>query len=266
MSASSHHEAQNLDRIRTIYRTSFAPALDRLLETRWFSMHGFMSLASDRSLLSQFEHYIATIPHASNIGNQEARLIWALLSMCRRRPGESIADLVNGPADNFDGDEIASKRLRIVEALITGCHLDVNPITPNINTCEDQPCALIQQLMSREREFWFHVGQFASASPKANPEASRTMCVREEESLHRCRALLDRLENRDLLYSVMLMRHIGDRNFNAIPDAVQIDLWKNWTTASSFLLLGSQGQANSLVTRRFSAMALGPWTIDVDSE
>ncbi len=164
-----------------------------------------------------------------------------------------MADFVNGPADSLDGDETASKRLEIVEALITGNHLTVNPLIP---THEDGPCNLAKQLKSRQNDFWFHVGQFVTAMPQDTPEAAQAMRDREEGCLHKCRALLDHLESRDMLYSIMLMRHVGELNFGARLAEGQDCMWKDWTQASGYLILSSRGQATSLVMMRFASMAL----------
>lgn len=258
VSGSSHLESQNIEAIRTIYNTSFAPGLDRLLETRWFSADGFMSLVSDRTVLSQFENYVAAIPNSTSIANQEARLVWALLCMCRRRPpGGSIADFVNGPADNLDGDETASKRLNILEALITGERLTTNPFVQNSETSEGPASALSRHLKSREQEFWFSVGQFASATTDYVPERGRGINAVEEECLHKCRMLLDNYENRDVLYSIMLMRHIGEIYDGQVAD---MDAIKNWMTAEGFLFSQSEGQATNMVMTRFCSMALRPWS------
>ena len=164
-----------------------------------------------------------------------------------------MADFVNGPADSLDGDEIASKRLEIVEALITGKHLTVNPLTP---THEDNPSLLTEQLKSRQDNFWFHVGQFVTAMPQDSPEAARAMRDMEEGCLHKCRALLDNRENRDLMYSIMLMRHVGELSSGARVAESQDRIGKDWVQASGHLILSSRGQATNLVMMRFASMAL----------
>lgn len=260
-SDSSHRESQNVEAIKAIYSTSFAPGLDRLLETRWFSTDGFMSLVSDRSVLSQFENYVAAIPTSTNIANQEARLLWALLCMCRRRPpGGSIADFVNGPVDNLDGDEIASKRLDIVEALITAGRLTTNPLKSKPESSNDPTSALGQQLKAREDEFWFSIGQFVSALPVSTTtlEASRAINAIEEEHVSKCRRLLDNFENRDVLYSMMLLRHIGETTIEA---EAGYDTTRNWMTAQGFLESQAQGQATNIVMKRFCSMAQRPWSV-----
>lgn len=259
VSASSHQESQNVEAIRTIYTTSFAPGLDRLLETHWFSTNGWISLISDRSVLSQFENYVAAIPNTSSIANQEARLVWALLCMCRRRPpGGSIADFVNGPADNLDGDELASKRLDIVEALITAKNLSTNPLPPNAEAGDDPPTAFRKQLNSREHDFWFDVGAFVSTVPASNPNFGRAITAIEKGCLYRCRTLLDSFENRDVLYSIMLMRHIGETYREA---DVGVDVTRDWSTAYQLLTSQSEGRATNVVMTRFCSMALRPWAV-----
>ena len=255
VSASSHHESQNGEALRTIYNTSFAPGLDRILETRWFSTDGYVSLASDRSLLTQFENYVAAISSPSSVANQEARLVWALLCMCRRRPLPGFAgEFINDREHALDGDEVAEKRLDIIEALITIRQLASNPLAesaepplnPSIPT-------LTQQLKTREQRFWLHVGEFASTS-NADGDAV-------ERILSKSRKLLDNFENRDVIYSIMLMRHIGEKwHDKQIEEAEDKRDTKDWLAANGFLESEAEGRAMNVVMKRFCSMALRAWS------
>jgi white-opaque regulator 2 len=255
VSASSHHESQNSEALRTIYNTSFAPGLDRLLETRWFSADGYMSLSSDRSLLTQFENYVAAISTSPSVVNQEARLVWALLGMCRRRPLPGFAgEFINDKEDTFDGDEVAEKRLDIIEALITGRQLASNPLAEDgaAAPVNPNPPTLAQQVKTREQNFWLHVGRFVSAS---GGDAV-------ERILSKSRKLLDNFENRDVIYSIMLMRHIGERwNNKQLGEAEDERDRKDWLAAKGFLASEAAGKAMSLVMKRFCSMALRAWSI-----
>jgi white-opaque regulator 2 len=252
VSASSHLESQNSEALRTIYNTSFAPGLDRLLETRWFSADGYMSLASDRSLRTQFENYVAAISSSSGVAKQEARLVWALLSMCRRRPLPGFAgEFINDKEDTLDGDEVAEKHLDTVEALLTGRKLASNPLAE----CAAAPAnlsspTLTQQLKTREQNFWLHVGEFVCA---ADADAI-------EGVLRKSRKLLDNFENRDVVYSIMLMRHIGEKwHDKLIVEAEDERDSKDWLAAKGFLESEAEGQAMNIVIKRVCSMALRAW-------
>ena len=255
VSASSHHESQNGEALRTIYNTSFATALDRLLETPWFSDDGYMSLVSDRSLLTQFENYVAAVSDSSSVANQEARLVWALLCMCRRRPLPGFAgEFINDKEHALDGDEVAEKRLDIIEALITGRQLASNPLVGNaVPSLNPSLSTLTQQLNNRSQDFWLHVGEFASTSDSDGDVVERI--------LSKSRKLLDNLENRDVIYSIMLMRHIGEKwPDKQIKEAEDERDTKDWLAAKGFLESEAEGQAMNVVMKRFCSMALRAWS------
>jgi hypothetical protein len=260
VSASSHHESQNGGAIHKIYNISFVAGLDKLLETSWFSDDGYMTLASDRSLLTQFEHYVAAVATSSSFTNQETRLVWALLCMCRRRlHGGVVSEFTIGPpitnekGDTFDGDEIAEKRLNIVEALITGHRLASNPLAATAEAPPNpSPPTLTHQLKTREQDFWLQVGEFVSTSDSA----------KLERILSKARKRLDNFENRDVIYSIMLMRHIGEKWHNKhIQDAGDDLDKKDWLAAKGFLENEAGGQAMNIVMRRFCSMALRAWSL-----
>jgi hypothetical protein len=260
VSASSHHESQNGGAIHKIYNTSFVAGLDKLLETSWFSDDGYMTLVSDRSLLAQFEHYVAAVASSSSFTNQEARLVWALLCMCRRRlHGGIVSEFTIGPpitnekGDTFDGDEVAEKRLNIVEALITGHPLASNPLAATAEVPPDSsPPTLAHQLKTREQDFWLQVGEFVSTSDP----------TKVERILSKARKRLDNFENRDVIYSIMLMRHIGEKWHNKqIQDAGDEVDKKDWLAAKGFLESEAGGQAMNIVMRRFCSMALRAWSL-----
>jgi hypothetical protein len=254
VSASSHDESQNSEALHKIYSISFATGLDRLLETSWFSGDGFMSLASDRSLLTQFENYVAAISHSSSVANQESRLVWALLCMCRRRPLPGFAgEFIDDREDTLDGDEFAEKRLDIIEALITARPLPSNPLAGSAEPSPNpSPQTLTEQLKRREQNFWLNVGKFVSTS-----DADAI-----ERILSKSRKLLDNFENRDIIYSIMLMRHIGEKwNEKQIGDAEDERDTKDWLAAKGFLQSEAEGQAMNIVMKRFCSMALRAWSV-----
>jgi white-opaque regulator 2 len=244
----------NSEALRTVYNTSFASGLDRLLETRWFSAGGYMSLSSDRPLLSQFENYIAAISSSSSTTKQEVRLVWALLCTCRRRPLPGFAgEFINDKEDTLDGDEVAEKRLDILEALITARQLTSNPLAGSAERPENPtPLTLSQQLKIREQNFWLHVGEFVCTS---DADAAGRI-------LSKCRKLLDNLENRDVIYSVMLMRHIGEKwHDKQIGEADDERDRKDWLAAKGFLQSEADGRAMNIVVKRFCAIALRAWNM-----
>lgn len=205
----------NLESIQQVYDIAFAPGLDKFLETgpvRWFVNHGFSHLVADRGLLAQFLLYLTITsnnfnpnqPENAATRSQEARITWALLNLVVKPAHDG-----NEEADKF------SRRIKAVEALLTGEPLtivkgsmadfihsedgamDVDPAT---TTYRDTSSALEKQVQRRSEEFWKCVEKFAE-SPRPSLES-----VDDPSSpLHQARELLEGLENRDILYSMMLL-------------------------------------------------------------
>lgn len=76
------------DTVEAVYNTFYAPALNKFLETRWYTESGLDSLRRDSQLLSEFVAFFRAAeigpedPSPPNLLAQETRLIWNLLSMC----------------------------------------------------------------------------------------------------------------------------------------------------------------------------------------
>jgi hypothetical protein len=179
--------------------------------------------------------------------------------MCRRRPLPGFSgEFINGPeftndkGNTLDAVEVAETRLDIIEALITARQLASNPLAgraePALNP--NSP-TLIQQLKARERDFWLLVGAFVSTSDSDAVE----------KILSKCRKLLDNFENRDVIYSIMLMRHVGEKwNEKQIEDAEDERDKKDWLAAKRFLESEAGGQAMNVVIKRFCSMVLRAWS------
>lgn len=213
-----------------------------------------MSLSSDRSMLTQFENYVAALSNSASAAKQEVRLVWALLCTCRRRPLPGFAgEFIDDNEDTLDGDEVAEKRLDILEALLTARQLIANPLAGSTERPENSsPPTLSHQLKIREQNFWLHVGEFVCTSDADVAE----------RILSKCRKLLDNLENRDVIYSVMLLRHIGEKwHDRQIGEADDERDRKDWLAAKGFLQSSADGRAMNIVVKRFCAIALRAWNM-----
>ena len=163
---------------------------------------------------------------------QEARLIWRLLSMCRTA-AETSAAMDSMVYTVSDGDPIVVvKRLDILEALLTGVTLPVVELE-RVTTAHAKPYSfsrLGRQLKGREIEFWYSAAQVAATRTTESAETPMTQC----------RRLLDTLENRDLMYSVMQMRNLSTTGEATSEEA------RHWAIAEKFLEMESV-QAGSIV-------------------
>ena len=135
----------------------------------------------------------------------EATIIWAIMGLAR--PVANNPNPSNGQANYLevnDGVLEAAKRFEILETLILGQHLDAKPETES--AIERNGNAVPDQLQTNEKEFWRHAHTFLALH---DDEASTAKAI--DDTLLTCRNLLDRRENRDVIYSIMVVRHVGQR-------------------------------------------------------
>ena len=227
-------QVPNLEAIRKVYSTMFATGLDHFLETgpsNWFAQKGFDLLVADQALLAQFLLYLTMVSnhaaaqnngHIEALASQEARMTWALFSLCTR-PSTSLnsnsstahGSGVGGASclDEEDTEDVA-RRVRAIEAIFTGEPIlrDANmsdfiqdhqdeivgapPITEVATAPTEQEAQLTsfqRQLLRRSDDFWRLV-EMAAEHP--------SMVVHELECL---RKMLDGRENRDIIFSAMLL-------------------------------------------------------------
>ncbi len=249
------------DSVEDVYNNIYAPALDKFLETRWYTMLGLDAMRSDSKLLAEFGTFVRATsapleePSRPNLLAHETRLIWNLLNMCCK--GDAISVDLDDPGGNavvstdggsgistypstqgqsftFGGTSHApyhlpptgttslplehpnaytpSARLRALIALLTSSppasqltnEPTIPPSTPfDAHTSYPHLSQLTHQLHAREDEFWFYVGRYVDAAD--GDDAQR------ETALARTRALLDGLENRDLVWTVMRVRSLERR-------------------------------------------------------
>ena len=127
--------------------------------------------------------------------------MWSMLGMCRKvaKDGQVAEEEVK------EGVLDASKRLEIFEALVTGEYMDPDA-PPKEAEIRSNGTPLQGQLKNREYEFWRSVYTFLTLR---DDEASTAKAI--DDALSTCRGLLESRENRDVIYSIMIVRHVGAR-------------------------------------------------------
>lgn len=196
-----------LEEIRSLYINDFAPGLDSIVETTWYSTVGVDKLLGNTALCQQMAElikYFTQVPGRNDYEGEtrcratETKAVWLLLSMCR--PSAGASNGANGStAMNVDLDEV-NKRLDILEHLLTNRILPTNHVT-EIRYPLDLPTE-----KNHEIDFWKSLGKFVtlrSEDLNARPEL--------DSALAQCRNLLSGRENRDVIYSIMVGRHVGAR-------------------------------------------------------
>ena len=272
----------NLDAIKTIFDTAFASGLDKLLETTWFSKYAFQYLVNDLAFLAQMLAYITMIHNRNQYGeevklrSQEARITWAMLGLCvRPQPRTSHLRCLTG-------------RLHAISVMLTseGVPLGGDVVfedSDRIDDVDDGPQLPISTLQRQERErshdFWKAVGRVVSNSWNHSARSQKdldeleAMDVAVKQALDECRARLDNRENRDLVYSVLLMRHLSEKwasggSEDLIMDggteALQVgstpaDATMQWNVSRRFVEQEARGRSTALVLSVIADMAERVW-------
>ena len=182
-------------------------------------------------------------------GILETRIVWELARTSYQSPDQ--APPMGAMALPRDGDANEAKnRVKVVEALLCGDYLQANPLCP--------PLQDVDPHRTRQFDFWYNLAEFVRI--RENPTLQLAVKARDDV-LTRMRYLLDGRENRDVLYSIAVVRelspHFDPSYGNTIPAHLDESDPKNrLAVASKFILDESQvtgGTTN--VVRRFSDIA-----------
>jgi hypothetical protein len=259
-----------LDQIQTIYLHTYAPAIDRFLETRWFRDKGLSQLLTNAQLMAQYsalidafdDPKIADPAVRSRVESFEASVVWDTMSICR-----SARNLVrNGNAEPIHEYDLltTANRFDVLEALITDDYLKENPLRDDLNR---EPVAntptLADQLRRRSLSFWECIGHFLTLHD--NEAASG---VEIDETLGRARGLLDQIENRDVIYSIAIGRHLGQRWIDYPRNRPPFEALGDEKTAGTKLYVARQfiedeakDKGTNQVVRRLCGMVVRLWEI-----
>lgn len=249
-------EEKQYQDVTTAYQRVYGPQIDKFLETQWFANRGLDYVMQDARLCERIATLIArfTIDPQTEAFSQarpatwslEANVIWSIMGVARRAARQNIQEEANA------GVLDAAKRFEILENLLLGHYLysDVPPRTESMNGT-----GLQAQLNQRGREFWRLMHKFLTIH---DDEASASYEL--DETLVSARSCLDVKENRDVIYSIALVRlHGGRENLestdgSSIPDR---DLGK----AKTFLQEEAGGKGSTQMIQRISGMAIRAWTL-----
>ena len=216
-----------LANIITIWRKTYATSLCRLFETSFFAgpnAEGFLFGEHNRraepqwkSLLEwEFAHFYTIISSLTGYNDPpavqglEARLIWRLANASREYPPSEIN---RNPEFAKNDPSIVSQRLDVVEALVTGEWLRAHQLQPSsrYGRPEITELSLPAQLNERELEFWYCLGEFVTRPPESSTPLGPNPPHQLDVWLGQMRHVLDQYENRDVLYSIAMVRHLGDQ-------------------------------------------------------
>jgi white-opaque regulator 2 len=254
-----------MNEIRNMYINEFAPGLNSFFETRWYSSAGVEKLMTD-SEMCQFMSELIKRYKAVGTGNDytqetvcrvlETKAVWKLASMCRSHP--PAANGANGIASlqNLELEEL-NKRLDIIEHLLTKSTALSNPVNA-LRYPENLPEEIQSAL-----QFWRIVGDFVSLKLDDNANG-----LKFDSILIDCRNNLNRLENRDVIYSILVTRHVG-RRVPGFPDRIQAtdpragesDDTNRVALAKEFIVSEASWKGTTHPIQRLCDMAIRSWAL-----
>ncbi|KAL9032343.1 MAG: hypothetical protein Q9214_008009, partial [Letrouitia sp. 1 TL-2023] len=198
--------------IKNLYLISYAPGLDKFFETNWFRTKGISHLTNDHRLCELIATLLSRVTldttsahfyHNMAVNNSlEANILWSLMALPRTVANASKPS--NGQAsyvEASDGVLDAANRAEVFENLVLGQYLDAE--VPIKNESSRNGTTLDNQLKSREYEFWRLMSKFLTLR---DDEASSAKEI--DDTLAACRGLLESRENRDVIYSIAIARHL----------------------------------------------------------
>jgi len=203
-------------------------------------------------------------PEQAALASQEARMTWSLLNLCVQQAQEG----------NDEDAERFARRVKALEALLTSepvvrtgsmsdfvyqepdSEMDAEMTMEGIPTVANNPLLekpFMKQLTARSDEFWRLVEK-ASEHPTTVPT----------EIFDQARMLLDGQENRDIIYSIMLLgsppklhengRRPGSDSNNSSPSRAARRQEKE--QAARLLESEANGRATNMVLQNLAGMGL----------
>lgn len=245
-------EPQKLEDAKHLYASMYAPGWDSFMESKWYSVKGLTRLLADPKLLEIWSALLDQFRKTDNsnademriAANVEARAIWSLGDMVTSAAAELTTTDDDAALPALDDAQEAARRMRVFENLITGQVAKVNMLT-NPAGCTADP------VRAREFEFWYHLANFVCL------REDDTAAVGEiEDTMSKMRNVLDGRENRDVLYSIAVIRALtGQRvtEFQEEQTPLQIDESdprSKLHVAKRFISNEAGGQGTTNVIRR----------------
>lgn len=256
-----------IDESKHLYFSIYGPGLENFIESRWFRDLGCAKLLTDKALLEQFATLLQQFNNTTDAtdavsmhytASVEARVVWSLACMVR----SSAADLsgIKPEAKSLlppDDDPVeASHRLTVFENLLTGKVAEGNPLTSPVPGSADHH-------RLRELEFWYTLGNFVCLR-----EDDPNLVKEIDDTLSALRNLLDGRENRDVIYSIAIIRAIGQRvaEYGDGEAPYHLDEGDNRNkllVAKRFVQDEAHGAGTTNVIRRLCELATRTWSSPV---
>ena len=249
-----------IDETKHLYYSIYAPGLENFLESKWFSVKGLNKFLGDKplmnlfgSLLHQFQQPNSEAAEILYTNSVEARVVWALASSVKIGAAEMNGAKSTGLVPPNDDPIEAAHRLDVFQTLLTGRVGVHNPLTQPVPGSTDHH-------RLRELEFWYTLANFVCLRDD-DPKAAKDI----DDTLSALRNLLDGRENRDVLYSIAVVRAIGQRvsEYTDHDTPLHFDETDNkskLSVAKKFITDEASGNGTTNVIRRLCELVTRTWT------
>lgn len=248
---------QDHDRINLHYSQSYAFPLDRFLEVKFWHTDLLRPVDRNGHTLRQYSQFLHRLAEQGSskqpaLLSEEASLIWALFKLCQEPTATTGSTPWEQDSEEAQQRKVAIHRLIVFEALLTGEYLSSNPFSPPDKTLLNS--GITSQLKQRELEFWFCIGRVVSTQ-----ETDASSARQLDDSLARCRTLLNNFECRDVIYSIAIVRHVGRRWGGVMkPGPGVTDAKRAYDIATDFIRKETV-QGTNPVFQRVCSMAMKIW-------
>ncbi|KAI1810409.1 hypothetical protein GGS20DRAFT_187511 [Poronia punctata] len=198
---------EKLVEVQDLYEQVYAPGLEKFFETEWYlKPGGSNALASNprvQEVLAVFLQSLATtnpddVSGMAYSANLEFRVVWELATLVYSSP--EYKSSVSGGLPAADDASEARNRVVVFDTLLSGGFLDQNPLRPPIDNPDNA-----NYHRNRELRFWYGLAQFLMIYDQPNMD----MTPQRDHILAQLRELLDGRENRDVLYSLTVIRALS---------------------------------------------------------
>ncbi len=262
-----------LDDVRKMYRGIFAPAIDRFLETTWYTKKGLASLLADQELCARFAELLErspkSIPRPEDAATLKIRqsletdVIWSLMGLCRSAAGGGAAEKTStvDDATQEQGAELpaqddalveALQRFDVVERLFSSLTAENGSIKTETETESNESAEI------KDDNFWGLARQLVRLNGDDQSKA-------REDLLWKIRPLLDKREQRDIIYSIGIVRQLrsvipGFPLQMAKPTSDDEKDPANRLLVARVFLERETVKAGTFVCQRLCAMAVKTWS------
>lgn len=192
--------------VHDLYEQVYAPGLEKFFESDWYlKPYGPSALASNsrvQEVLAAFLQSLSTtttndVAGMSYSANLEFRVVWELATLVYSNySNEYKVNLNHGLPPTDDGNEVRY-RVAVFETLLAGDFLDRNPLRPPLENPDNSVYH-----RNRELRFWHSLAEFLRVKDQPNMDVT----PQRDLILAQLRELLDGRENRDVLYSLTVIR------------------------------------------------------------